>query len=74
VLSSFRTGTVTGRRKVGRPRMRWLEDVENDLCDEKANKTEEWTSSVKEAEVLKGPRVKEKVSELYKDAFCCVLN
>jgi hypothetical protein len=48
-----------GRRKVGRSRMRWLEDAENDLqelkmkrLNQKTNNKEEWTSAVKEAKVL----------------------
>jgi hypothetical protein len=42
-------------------RVRWLEDVENYLgepevkLNRKENNTEEWTSVVKDAELLKGP-------------------
>jgi hypothetical protein len=50
------------RRKVGRPRLRWLNDVENDLrvmkvkrWRKKAQNREEWVSVIKEAKVLKGP-------------------
>jgi hypothetical protein len=42
---------------VERPRLRWLEDVENDVSElkvtrwkEKANNKEEWTSALKEVE------------------------
>jgi hypothetical protein len=51
-----------GRRKVGRPRLRWLDDVENDLrvikvkrWRKKAQNREERASVVKEAKVLRGP-------------------
>jgi hypothetical protein len=51
-----------GRRKVDRPRLRWLDDVENYLrvikikrWRKKAQKREEWASIIKEAKVLKGP-------------------
>jgi hypothetical protein len=52
-----------GRRQVGRPRLRWLDDVENDLRvmkikrwrEKKAQNREEWTSVTKKAKVLKGP-------------------
>jgi hypothetical protein len=51
-----------GRRKVGRPKLRWLDDVENNLrvmkikrWRKKAQNREEWASVIKEANVLKGP-------------------
>jgi hypothetical protein len=52
-----------GRRKVGRPRWRWLHDVENNLRvmkvkkrrKKKAQNREEWASIMKEVKVLKGP-------------------
>jgi hypothetical protein len=51
-----------GRRKVGRPRLRWLDDVENDLRVMKitrwrknAQNREEWASVSKKAKVLKVP-------------------
>jgi hypothetical protein len=51
-----------GRRKIGRPRLRWLDDVENDSrvmkvkrWREKAENREEWTFVIKEAKVFKGP-------------------
>jgi hypothetical protein len=44
---------------VGRARLRWLEDEENDLQElkvkkwrQESNNTEEWTSALKEAKVL----------------------
>jgi hypothetical protein len=50
------------RIKVGRPRLRWLDDVENDLRVMKikrwrknAQNRKEWASVIKEAKVLKGP-------------------
>jgi hypothetical protein len=46
---------------VGRPRLRWLGDAENDLRElkvnkwrQKANNKEEWTSVIKETEVHRG--------------------
>jgi hypothetical protein len=48
-------------RRVGGPRLRGLEDVENDLRKlkvkrrQKENNREEWASVVKEAKVLGGP-------------------
>jgi hypothetical protein len=51
-----------GRRKVGRPRLRWLDDVENDLRVMKIKRwrkkaqNREWASVIKEAKVLKGPQ------------------
>jgi hypothetical protein len=51
-----------GRRKLGRPRLRWPDDVENDLrvmkvkrWRKKAQNREEWSSNIKEAKVLKRP-------------------
>jgi hypothetical protein len=51
-----------GRRKVGRPRLGWLDDVENDLIvmkikrwRKKAQNREQWASVIKEVKVLEGP-------------------
>ena len=54
---------VEGRRARGRPRLRWMNDVEDDLRKvgvkrwrTKALEREEWASSIKEAKAkLKGP-------------------
>jgi hypothetical protein len=47
---------------MGRPRLRWLKDVERDLRElkvkrwrQKAVGREEWTSVIKEAKALRGP-------------------
>jgi hypothetical protein len=47
-------------RKMGRPRLRWLEDAENGILGlklkkwkEKANNKEQWASVVKKTNVLK---------------------
>jgi hypothetical protein len=51
-----------GRRSVGRPKMRWLDDVEEDLRKMrisgwrgKARKRDEWKSVLREVRVLQGP-------------------
>jgi hypothetical protein len=51
-----------GSRRMGRPRLRWLEDVENDLREmkikrwrQKAVGREEWVSVIKGAKALRGP-------------------
>jgi hypothetical protein len=50
-----------GRRNVGRPRLRWQDDVENDLrvmrvkrWRKKTQNRKEWASVIKEAKVLTG--------------------
>jgi hypothetical protein len=56
-------GKLTGRRGRGRPRLRWINDVEDDLRKlgvkrrrKKALNREEWASIIMEAKVkLKGP-------------------
>jgi hypothetical protein len=47
--------------KVGKPRLRWLEGVENDFSEyenkwwiQKENNTEEWASVVKEVKAVTG--------------------
>jgi hypothetical protein len=51
-----------GRRNVGRPKMRWIDDVEEDLrmmrvCGwrRKARRRDEWKSVLREVKVLQGP-------------------
>jgi hypothetical protein len=54
---------LEGRRSRGRPRLRWINDVEDDLREfgvkrwrTKALEREEWASIIKEAKAkLKGP-------------------
>jgi len=56
-------GKLEGRRGKGRPRLRWINDVEDDLrklgVKRRRTKTldiEEWTSIIREAKAkLKGP-------------------
>jgi hypothetical protein len=52
---------LVGRRRVGRPGWRWLEDAEKDVREVKVKRwrhkavdREEWTSVIKEAKVLRG--------------------
>jgi hypothetical protein len=54
-------GKPEGRRGTGRPRKRYLDDVEDDLKQlgvmgwrRKASEREEWTKILKEAKALKG--------------------
>jgi hypothetical protein len=51
-----------GRRNVGTPKMRWLDDVEEDLrrlrisgWRGKARRRDEWKSVLREVKVLQGP-------------------
>ena len=45
-----------GSGKMGRPRLRWLEDVQKDLQEMKVKYGDkEWTSLVKEAKALRRP-------------------
>jgi hypothetical protein len=55
------THNVTTKRRKGRPRMRWLEEVENDLkrmkvkgWKEKMKNREQWRLVVKEAKAHPG--------------------
>jgi hypothetical protein len=50
-----------GRRRIGRPRKRWVEDVEEDLrkmgvrgSRRKAKEKTEWANVIKETRVLQG--------------------
>jgi len=50
------------RIRIGRPRMRWMEDVERDLWEmkvkrwrQKAVDREEWAFVIKETEAVRGP-------------------
>jgi hypothetical protein len=62
IVKKMFESTSEGRRKVGRPRLRWLDDVENDLrvikvrrWRKKAQNREELAPVIKKAKVLKGP-------------------
>ena len=61
VKKIFESKLEVSRRR-GRPRLRWLEDVQKELHDtkfkrwqQKAVKREEWASVIKEAKDLRGP-------------------
>jgi hypothetical protein len=54
--------TPAGRRSFGRPKMRWLDDVEEDLRKirisgwrGKSRRRDRWKSVLREVKVLKGP-------------------
>lgn len=42
-----------GKRSIGKPRKRWMDDVENDL--QKTGVRDAWKLILKEAKVLHGP-------------------
>ena len=51
-----------GRRRIGRPRLRWLKDVEKDLQEMKFKQwrqmvvdKQEWAFLIKEVKALRGP-------------------
>jgi hypothetical protein len=62
-ICGFFEGKLEGRRCRGRPRVRWINDVEDDLrelgvkpCRTKALQSEKWASIIKEAKAKqKGP-------------------
>ena len=54
-------GKPGGRRRIGRPRLRWLDDMEDDLRKmkvkrwrTKAKDRQEWNSIIREAKILNG--------------------
>ena len=60
---------MEGSRRRGRPRLRWVEDMEKDLWERKGKKRrqkavdrEVWASIIKEAKAVRGPQI-EGVSE-----------
>jgi hypothetical protein len=62
VIKKLYMSKLEGRRSVGRPKMRWLDDVEEDLRKMriggwrgKARRRDEWKSVLREVKVLQGP-------------------
>jgi hypothetical protein len=62
VINKLYMGKSEGRRSVGRPKMRWLDDVEEDVRKMriggwrgKARRRDEWKSVSREVKVLQGP-------------------
>jgi hypothetical protein len=62
VIKKLYMSKPEGRRRVGRPKMRWLDDVEEDLRKMrisgwrgKARRRDEWKSVLREVKVLQGP-------------------
>jgi hypothetical protein len=62
VIKKLYMSKPEGRRSVGRPRMRWLDDVEEDLrmmtivgWRGKARRRDEWRPVLREVKVLQGP-------------------
>jgi hypothetical protein len=62
VIKKLYMSKPEGRRSVGRRKMRWLDDVEEDLRKmrivgwrRKARRRDEWKSVLREVKVLRGP-------------------
>jgi hypothetical protein len=62
VIKKLYMSKPEGRRSVGRPKMRWLDDVEEDLrmmrisgWRGKARRRDKWKSVLREVRVLQGP-------------------
>jgi hypothetical protein len=62
VIKKLYMSKPEGRRSVGRPKMRWLDDMEEDLrrmrisgWRGKARRRDEWKSVLREVKVLQGP-------------------
>jgi hypothetical protein len=62
VIKKLYMSKPEGRRSVGRPKMRWLDDVEEDLrmmtiggWRGKAWRRDEWRPVLREVKVLQGP-------------------
>jgi hypothetical protein len=62
VIKKLYMSKPEGRRNVGRTRMRWIDDVEEDLRKMriggwrgKGRRREEWKSVLREVKVLQGP-------------------
>jgi hypothetical protein len=62
VIKNLYTSKPEGRRSVGRHKMRWFDDVEEDLRKMrisgwrgKARGRDEWKSVLREVKVLQGP-------------------
>ena len=53
VVTKIFDSKLEGRRRMGRPRSRWLEDAAKDLCENAVDR-EEWASVIKEAEAHRG--------------------
>jgi len=64
VVKRLYQNTAEGSRSVGRPRLRWMDDVREDLrrigvtdWRIRAHRRDDWKRFVKEAKVLQGPTV-----------------
>jgi hypothetical protein len=62
VIKKLYMSRPEGRRSVGRPKMRWLDDVEEDLrkmriggWGGKARRRDEWKSVLRKVKILQGP-------------------
>jgi len=62
VVKKIFDSKLEGRRRMGRPTSRWLEDAVKDLCEmqvkrwrQKAVDREEWASVIMEAKAHRGP-------------------
>jgi hypothetical protein len=63
VIKKLYMSKPEGKRSVGRPKVRWLDDVEEDLRKMrisgwrgKARRRDEWKSALRKVKVLQGPQ------------------
>jgi hypothetical protein len=57
VIKKLYMSKPEGRRSVGRPKMRWLDNMEEDLTKMRIGgwRRDEWKSVLREVKVLQGP-------------------
>jgi hypothetical protein len=57
VIKKLYMSKPEGRRSVGRPKMRWLDNMEEDLTKMRIGgwRRDEWKSVLREVKILQGP-------------------